>query len=173
MGQFSWLDCTNNKVQILDDYPMTSYVLVPIEFGGGKIEEPCYNGYGDFGGNDIYDLIADWNREYLVNHPNYVVPSSKKRISDFYWYSYYADLSLTREEVRDKIRQAIGKDYFDYRLIGIDIACYDEDNEKLPYSIKVTYSDATCYEWENPSPSDPNQGWFVDEDFADEDDDWW
>lgn len=60
MGQFSWLDCKNGT-QILDDVEQDSYVLVPEEFGGGHIAERCYDGYGHFGGYDIYALVAKWN----------------------------------------------------------------------------------------------------------------
>lgn len=38
------------------------YVLVPKEFGGGHIEEDNYEGYGVFGGHDIYELVAQWNK---------------------------------------------------------------------------------------------------------------
>lgn len=60
MGQFSWLDCITQE-QILDDVPRKSYVLVPQQFGGGHIEESCYEGYGVFGGRDVYQLVAEWN----------------------------------------------------------------------------------------------------------------
>ena len=45
------------------------------------------------------------------------------------------------------------------RIIGIDIACYDEQNAKLPYPIKITHNPNAVYEDCNPSLSDPNQGW--------------
>lgn len=50
------------------------------------------------------------------------------------------------------------------RLIGIDIACYDEDNMKLKYPIKITYDSTAIYEECDFSPSDPNQGWIMDDD---------
>ena len=56
MGQFSWLDCVTGK-PILNDVERTSYVLVPQEFGGGHIEEECYDGYGNF---DFYDILSIW-----------------------------------------------------------------------------------------------------------------
>lgn len=64
MGQFSWLDCKTGE-QILDNVSRKSYVLVPKEFGGGHIEEHCYDGYGRFGGRDVYALVAEWNRPDL------------------------------------------------------------------------------------------------------------
>ncbi len=50
------------------------------------------------------------------------------------------------------------------RLIGIRIACYDEDNAKLKYPIKITHDPLAVYEDCKPSLSDPWQGWPMDED---------
>lgn len=44
------------------------------------------------------------------------------------------------------------------RLIGIKIACYDEDNKKLKYPIKIT-SKPMAYVDVKYSKGDPNQGW--------------
>lgn len=70
MGQFSWLDCDRENEghrAILDNVADDVYVLVPKEFGGGHILETEYDGYGNFGGHDIYDLVADWNKEYITS----------------------------------------------------------------------------------------------------------
>lgn len=187
MGQFSWLDCVT-KQQIVDNRWKKVYVLVPKEFGGGHIEENCYDGYGNFGGYDIYDLVADWNREYLSKHPEHVFPHALhradwfadyvkthpdyseriySRVSDMGWYSTYADLSKSREEVVRFMEENHCGIYPEWRTIGIDIACYDEDNSALPYPIKITYDASAVYEDCNFSPSDPDQGW---ESYDDEDD---
>lgn len=122
MGQFSWLDC-NDSSQILDNHKEDVYVLIPKEFGGGHIHEECYDGYGNFGGNDIYDLVVDWNRKYLKDHPDYRTPHGIKepsyvyeqlkstydklglempkecmkefgrKVSEYTWYECYSDLS--------------------------------------------------------------------------------
>lgn len=67
MGLFSWLDCCDNS-QISCREIRDVYVLVPVLKGGGHILEKAYNGYGDFGGYDIYDLVAQWNRDELDVH---------------------------------------------------------------------------------------------------------
>jgi len=126
MGQFSWLDCLSGE-QVLDDVKRDVYLLIPQEFGGGHIKETCYDGYGRFGGYDVYALVAAWN--------------APEKIS--------------------------GNDEED-RIIGIDLACYDEDNRKLKYPIKITHDASAIYEHCCPSDSDPNQGWKVEE----EDWDW-
>ena len=187
MGQFSWLDCEDGS-QIIDNKIADVYVLVPEEFGGGHICERCYDGYGNFGGNDIYDLVADWNRKYLKDHPDYRTPHSiqessyvyeqlkytydklglempkecikefGRKVSEYTWYECYSDLSLTREEIVKKLGG------YSYRNIGIDIACYDEDNAALPFPIKITHNPNLKYEDCEPSLSDPDQGWPSEDD---------
>lgn len=60
MGQFSWLDCKTRE-QVLDDVERDVFVLIPQKFGGGHLKETCYDGYGHFGGHDVYALVAGWN----------------------------------------------------------------------------------------------------------------
>ncbi len=150
MGQFSWLDCKTGE-QVLDDVERDVYVLVPKEFGGGHIKEWCYDGYGRFGGHDIYDLVVDWNREYLEEY----------RKNDTFkcdWLQKYNSV----EEAFENMHK---------RDIGISIACYDEDNAKLRYPIKITHDPNAIYERCVHSKSDPNQGWLLEND--DEDDGWY
>jgi len=40
-------------------------VLIPEEYGGGIIEERSYDGYGRFGGRDVFELIAEWNYQHI------------------------------------------------------------------------------------------------------------
>lgn len=65
MGFFSWKTSDTDK-SISNVYSARGafpvYVLIPEEFGGGSIKEKCYGGYGEFGGRDIYALVAQWNR---------------------------------------------------------------------------------------------------------------
>ena len=167
MGQFSWLDCVSGK-QIIDDKVKDVYVLIPKEFGGGHIVEHCYDGYGHFGRHDIFDLVADWNRKDLSENSNFVLPYSNEQIKNKDWYEFYADPNLTREEVVKKTKEKSNR-FFEWRYIGIALSCYDEDNEALPFSIKITYDETAKYEWNTPSNSDPNQGWEYEEDEDEED----
>lgn len=139
MGQFSWLDCKTGE-QIVNDKERDVYVLVPREFGGGHIKETCYDGYGDFGDHDIYDLVVDWNRDHL----DYIDKET-----------WQCDWVKTIED--DLIRVENGQ--LEKRHIGIALACYDEDNMRLYYPIKITHDKDAVYEWCPPSKSDPNQGW--------------
>lgn len=129
MGFFSWIT-SDTKKSISNTYSdrgtFPVYVLIPEEFGGGHIKEDCYEGYGVFGGKDVYELVAQWNKP-------------EDCITD-----------------KDKEKQRNHN-----RSIGIDIACYDEDNASLDFPIKITefpmkYEDAEI------SKSCPKQGYFYD-----------
>lgn len=134
MGQFSWLTCDTEE-QVFCDYPKeTVYCLVPEEFGGKNLKETDYEGYGVFGGRDVYALIAQWNRP----------ESCKDENGNF----------LPDKECRG---------------LGIDIACYDEDNAKLKYPIKIASQDIK-YESAGISKGDPNQGWHYEDD---DEEDWY
>ena len=144
MGQFSWLDCVT-KAQIVDDKKKKVYVLVPKEFGGGDIEEECYDGDGRFGGHDIYDLVADWNKSYI--------PEVLKMAKDWTCDWIIKDASDFVRFINDMPIKT------DKRTLGIALACYDRDNFRLRYPIKITYDKYAVYEECVPSYTDPNQGW--------------
>ncbi len=118
MGCFSWLDCKTKKQIRIGFYGKEIYVLVPKEFGGGHIVCNFYEGYGEFGGYDIYDLVAAWNREYLKKYP--VSEPRKEQFGSLYSYQI-EDLKKqgkTDEEIaelcdneREKYYQAALKRY--------------------------------------------------------------
>lgn len=177
MGQFSWLDCIDES-QILDDVHADVYALIPKEFGGGSLHETFYKGYGEFDGKDIYDLVAIWNRKFLAENPNYIIPSRETKVSECRWYKFFADMSMTAEDAVKAWTKADVKEGYmlhgfehELRIIGIDIACYDEDNAALPYPIKITHDANRCYESCDPSDSDPDQGWYYGCEEDDEEED--
>ena len=158
MGQFSWLDCVTGS-QVVCNRAAAVYVLVPDEFSetyGKHILESCYDGYGRFGGYDIYDLIADWNKDY-IDPDTFTSRCLEAPREEQY--------NMERQRLRDfcsgvsdaKMKEKYGEKY--KRLIGIDIACYNEDNVRLRYPIKITHSEKSVYEYCAPSVSDPYQGW--------------
>lgn len=158
MGQFSWLDCKTEE-QIVDNYSRDVYVLVPKDFGGGHIKETCYDGYGHFGAHDIYDLVADWNKGFIPN-----VLAQKQA-----W-----KCSISEKDEENLKAFAAGNPIdCEKRWLGIILACYDEDNERLMYPIKITHDANASYEACGISKSDPYQGWPPEEDeFEDEWDDY-
>lgn len=165
MGQFSWLDCKTGE-QVLDGVQRNSYLLVPEKFGGGHIEETCYEGYGVFGGHDVFDLVADWNKEFIGKPEE----PDRSRWEDGQqgdsWYemariNWKRDCAMVNDFKGGTSKNTMDKLYGDdwKRRIGINIACYDEDNARLRYPIKITHDPDAVYEWCAPSKSDPNQGW--------------
>lgn len=194
MGQFSWIYSDTHK-QLLDDIYADTYLLVPKPFQekyGKAIYEGRYDGYGNFGRYDVYELVALWNRENLpsetralrlpkVEEYGGLFDSEKEELrkkgmteeeikkADAEKQQEYCDKAILRYKkvlLRNKdfannvpdnvMKEKYGRNYL--REIGIDIACYDEDNTALTYPIKITTKEME-YEEVAPSLSDPNQGW--------------
>jgi hypothetical protein len=148
MGQFSWIYSDTNK-QVIDDKEADTYLLIPKKFQrkyGKAIHETYYDGYGNFGGYDVYDLIADWNKD--------CIPEIIRRVKNGTW-----RCSVSEEDIKN-LRYYYMDEEFDCELrwLGIIMACYDDDNFALEYPIKIT-SRPMEYEQADASRSDPNQGW--------------
>jgi len=147
MGQWSYIYSDTNRA-MLDDVYHDSYLLVPPEFKGkygDYIHEGCYDGYGHFGRYDVYELIAEWNRPFI--------PKIVNMIKSGEWHNCNADT----DELMDYY---YGRPItHELRILGISIACYDDDNARLKYPIKIVEDSTLKYENVNPTKSDPNQGW--------------
>lgn len=167
MGQFSWLDCVNKKYPIRDNCKEPVYVLVPEAYidqyadeGKPYIKEDYYDGYGHFGKYDIYDLVAEWNRGCIVNlmqHSKSILGRELLlKVGEMF------DSKVSDEEITAFIKSKAPDSWLvtDWkRNIGISIACYDEDNARCVYPIKITHKEKAVYEKCKISLSDPNQGW--------------
>lgn len=175
MGYFSWMFANgHNKRNLCLGKP--AFLCCP---DGTILFEPAYEGYGFFGGKDVYELVADWNRPFLSKHPELLIPQHSSvfnqetgkfekatpvRVDSFYWYPAYADLSKSMEEVEAAMRACRNDPAEVYRWIGIAIACYDDQNAALPFPIKVcSHGYDNNYFKLPPSKNDPNQGEPADE----------
>ena len=107
-----------------------------------KIEADHYDGYGIFGRYDVYDLVVDWNRDYLEE----IFDRLKKENPDGFWGDNLRELAIAYQnhddaKVEEQIRIVSDEMPFlreDWkRNIGITIACDDENNNALPYPIKI------------------------------------
>lgn len=91
------------------------------------------------------------------------------RLKDFRWYPVIADLSIPFEQLCDALDKHLRENVSEYRPymseirgVGIDIACYDEDNAALPYPIKITRKmRGVHYEDLPASKTDPEQGMVI------------
>lgn len=158
MGQFSWIYSDTNK-QVVDDKKADTFLLVPKTFQhkyGKAIHEDCYDGYGNFGGHDVYDLVLEWNKD--------MIPEIIRRIRKGTW-----KCSVNENDIINLQNYYDGKEITcELRWLGIIMACYDEDNFALEYPIKIT-SKEMDYEEVFASETDPNQGW----ENEDDDEDWY
>ena len=163
MGQFSWKYADTNNRSALKLYG-TAYVPCP---DGTVIYEPCYYCYGIFGGHDIYDLVADWNRESIsadnIKRPKPTVPKNTQQEEEWYQRAmerYHFQCSRLLDFVDGKpddyMKEIYGNDW--KRNIGIDIACGDESNAALKFPIKICKEKPGSYEQLRPSKRDPYQG---------------
>lgn len=156
MGSFSWLraDRCTKRANLTDGDKYK--ILIPIEFGGGYIEDT----YWDYG---------------YINHFKDAVYVDKdgKRIAletegDLYGMLALMNMRCTR------VASNIDSDIVDIiengdtcgnviRCSGIDIGCYDDDMSKLQFPLKlVSRSCKDTYEELNHfSCSDPNQGFYA------------
>lgn len=127
----------------------SAYVLIPQKFGGGYIEEHNYKGDGIFGGQNIYELVADWNKDALSekNDKIWLKPNEKSFAQTVEGKQAYSiACKVYRQKTRawrsfksqtvKQMKNLYGENY--KANLGLDIACYDEQNEILPFPIKIT-----------------------------------
>ena len=178
MGVFSW--CTSDTKKSIPccrpfgDLPGTVYLLNPF---GEPYKETDYEGYGVFGEKDIYDLVVEWNREYL-SADNIRKPSRSNyeagEQGDIYYEKAMSKYQATCDAIiaykngasDDFMKEHFGMqiapwgDGSDWkRVLGISLACYDEDHVKLKYPIKIV-EHPMPYDEAGISPSCPFQGYF-------------
>lgn len=149
MGSFTWLRADKNiskNKQANICYGEKIKVLVPNEFGGGCIKGE-YLDYGlveEADGNqyDLYELVAIWNSSELRN-----------KLAELGYQN--VNLKAVGEEgtIDSKISNII-------RSYGITIACYDADQAKIKFPLKlIDEKTKTTYEnCEYFSIGDPKQG---------------
>ena len=115
----------------------------------------------------------------MADHPEFLIPQhgmvwsedkgtymdpAPKRVDEFEWYSAFSDLTKSRHDIEKEMRVTLGRDYWEYRYIGIEIGCYDDQNMNLPYPIKLV-EHPVPYPAAAASNSDPDQGWGTEDRF--------
>lgn len=103
------------------------------------IKEECYEGYGIFGGKDVYELVVDWNKPYLLDilkNPDFRA-WGLFRETELRMYRAYAtdDVTGFQAALADIVCKTPYTKTDWKRTIGIFIAC--ENNPIIPYPIKI------------------------------------
>ena len=94
------------------------------------VEESSYFGYGMFGSVDAYEIVVDFNRDYLSD----MFDTLERRVCKDHWGQQYRPTAEAYQNREDMSALDIPSDW--KRLIGITISC--EHNEWLPYPLKIT-----------------------------------
>ena len=166
MGFYSWMfaDRENEKPLKIGK---TAYLLIPTEENG--VYEGRYDGYGNIGNLSVYEQVALWNRDNL-SEENLEKPD-RKRYGDLedseeaYQRAmkyYEMEVARLKDFVSGMSKEELNAKYGKYALyeLGISVACYNWQNAKLKYPIKICEkkSSAKCYNSLPASKLDPNQG---------------
>ena len=156
MGYFTWTDANKEPEKTSDGYESSCLITKNGYNGYAKvvcpddteIEEMHYDGYGHFGGFDIYKLVTDWNRKDLKRlFEEKSEDDWSKPLQDIA--AYYSEDGVTEDDVSRRIEEGslsncgypaalIVPEW--KRLIGIAIADDDDEVRKLTYPIKITSS---------------------------------
>ncbi len=176
MGMFSWIDVTGNE-NICDSDDKT-ILLIPkdhreeiADFFGVELTdtgiEGRYDGYGRVKGIDVYDVAAflnicvcnDEQFEYVKRSVGSNTARDMEKIRQAYKEGFFESIR-DFGEIAEELNLSGSSLGFEneFRSYGITLACYDEDNARLPYPIKLTVSDKQTYENSYFSMGDPNQG---------------
>ena len=157
MGSFSWLkadriysgkNCEWRNIF----YGCPFKLLIPIEFGGGFIEDE-YQDYGYLGRKDdgspkydMYELLAIWNKDTLD-------PLGKQITIRGEICELQGDIVPLKE---------IDEHTDHNRVLGIDIGCYDDQKDKLNYPLKLVdiEYEGTYEDCPGVSYGDPDQGFY-------------
>jgi hypothetical protein len=156
MACFSRLDCVTGE-QIRIGSQRKIYVLFPKEYGGGHYIAERYDGNGNYSSIKINELIADWNKHmipeilHLVDAGEWefsATANDKKVLQNFY----------EDKPLEEGLTEGVFCHGTDKKEVGNIMCCFDKDNARLDFPVKVTYCGDAIYEHWNPSKRDPNQG---------------
>lgn len=156
MGFFSWItQDTNKSILNVHTYNPTEFVVMHDNKGNQWIEEN-YQGYGEFGGKDFYELLAEMN--------------GKETRDD--GIRLFFGVSGIMNELTGEVYLASGLDFFNWQE---DLLPNGKSANQLlelkhwknikQYESDVQYpnlTETTDWEWRNEKPKDcPYQGFFV------------
>ena len=144
-----------------------SSILINKTTGYAFIKENYYDGYGMFGTHDIFDVIVDINKGYIkealekqmklnLEHDKDKVSKEqlKREKAKYNFYLEIAEMVDKNSNEDEIINKFMKRNDMNYefakkewkRYLGIQISCYQRDNELLKYPLKVVSSSRVIYE---------------------------
>lgn len=167
MGSFSWKFADDDSERLLIGHQ--GYLLTP---DNHCLYTGAYDGYGRFFENgssepkDVYELVTIWNRDRLSRsmlesveiNPKYCRSEEDfDKIKEGFFFTVNRLMDYKSRQYSDEqMREKYGNGWL--RLIGIDIACSDDQNSALPYPIKIVSKKGLLYDDLPASMMDPLQG---------------
>lgn len=154
MGYFTWTDAIRTpRVKKDGEYfsrDVVSYgrpakIVLPDD---SEIKTSYYDGYGMFGKEDevdAYDVVVDWNRDYLpeifnrlkTENPGGFWGQELANLAAFYAEGMEKEMDAEIERLKSSHYLHVTSDGWK-RLIGIAISCDGDNNAKLPFPLKIT-----------------------------------
>ena len=140
------------------------------------IAEHYYDSYGHFGSHDIYDVIVDINKGHLAESLEKIFNQkiekiktneynqSEEKLNDWIEretkeYNIYREICKMADNDSDeaKISEKFKELYNPFnnewkRMLGIQLACNEEDNKLLYYPLKIT-SEIGKWNYDNLKPT--------------------
>lgn len=172
MGYFSWLTAdTQEQVLISNERPV--YLLQPN--GSLPIKEEWYEGYGEFGGTDAFDWLADMNIEQSILKRAEELGIEKRMLGIYIGYDYYIDTrdgkkySYVLSELFEDLNPFPGGGNYASKIDGVEIntlikegvwerRSFSDYFGEVKYPLKFSYNKNAKYEDLSASKDDPNQG---------------
>lgn len=156
MGYFTWTDASKQPQKTKFGEWRKSDVIKYGDFAKIVLpDDSCisvfgYGGYGKFGAHeeiDVYDVVVDMNKPHLKE----IMDGMLKRHPNGFWGAELYDIACAyANDDEAGFEKAIGSrlsmepTYLHLlreewkRLLGFTISCEDDENESLPYPLKIT-----------------------------------
>lgn len=182
MGFFSW-DCADTKDSIMNVYSgAENEVVYLLQPNGENIEETEYEGYGEFGGIDAYDWLAEHNisKDILARAEDLNI---EKRLLGIYLdYKYYVDTRTNKKYsyvFTDLFNDLNGFGNYGEKVDGVVIndliksgvwveKPFSDYFGEIKYPLKFSYSEDADYNSLPASKTAENQGFFCEEEEEEE-----
>ena len=157
MGQFSWI-AQDTERSILISSPKAPFFTAFMHDNKGNVwNEPEYEGYGEFGGKDFFELLAEMNSDL------YPLPEGKELRK------HGIDITYCRHTLERRTPET--KRITTTRNDGLTLITTGTDEPEEGYRTP-NVTEHSDWKWINEAPDRcPDQGWYTSSD-NDDDDDW-